>query len=429
MNIEKNNPEVLLERVRLMMQYDSTVTYKENIMILESELLNEDFEFWKKIKQKFKSLYNWFASFNNHDWLTLVEISTAVLGMIPTPAAPLFLGISTLAGVTDAVTYYNEGDKYMGTMMLALSIIPGGELMKGLKGTKVIGRRGIKGTKDLIKKYKSGAKLTAEETKDLVSLGKIMSKESSTISKLMKKNLGKNFIKSLKDKTPKYIMNLLMILKKIGVFKLSELVFKVGGTAWTADKLYLFVFRDVLESKKDLDSRTKNDLRAMVNGLLGYEEQVKEYMIAKATESLEKALEGGKVDLISINPTETPEEAAMKWALESQKTNTNEPQTINYVTSPSIDSVKNGSDVIELGDKGESVKEIQKMLYDMGYEDYITDFQTITDWNNGEFDEAMKFSVEIFQEDNKLKSDGIIDKITINKMMDIYSNIDMYARQ
>lgn len=429
MNIEKNNPEILLERVRLVMQYDSTVTYKENIMILESELLNEDFEFWKKIKQKFKSLYNWFASFNSHDWLTLVELSTAVLGMIPTPAAPLFLGISTLAGVTDAVTYYNEGDKYMGTMMLALSIIPGGELMKGLKGSKVIGRRGIKGTKDLIAKYKSGAKLTAEETKDLVSLGKIMSKESGTISKLMKKNLGKNFIKSLKDKTPKYIMNLLMILKKIGVFKLSELVFKVGATVWTADKLYLFVFRDVIESRKDLDSRTKNDLRAMVNGLLGYEEQVKEYMIAKATESLEKVLEGGKVDLISINPTETPEEAAMKWALEIQKTNVNEPEVLSYVESPSIDSVKNGSDVIELGDKGESVKEIQKMLYDIGYEDYITDFQTVSDWNNGEFNEAMKFSVEIFQEDNKLKSDGIIDKITINKIMDIYSNINMYARQ
>jgi murein L,D-transpeptidase YcbB/YkuD len=224
-------------------------------------------------------------------------------------------------------------------------------------------------------------------------------------------------------------MNLLMILKKIGVFKLSELVFKVGATVWTADKLYLFVFRDVIESRKDLDSRTKNDLRAMVNGLLGYEEQVKEYMIAKATESLEKALEGGKVDLISINPTETPEEAAMKWALETQKTNLNEPEVLSYVESPSIESVKNGSDVIELGDKGGSVKEIQKMLYDIGYEDYITDFQTISDWNNGEFNEAMKFSVEIFQEDNKLKSDGIIDKITINKIMDIYSNINMYARQ
>jgi len=107
-----------------------------------------------------KGLYDWFASFDTHDWLAFVEISTGILGLIPTPLSPLFLGISTIAGVADAGVYYSEGDNYMGSMMLALSIIPGGEFLKVMKGSRVFLKRGIKGSKELIKKYKSGVKLT-----------------------------------------------------------------------------------------------------------------------------------------------------------------------------------------------------------------------------------------------------------------------------
>ena len=108
-------------------------------------------------------------------------MSSGILGLIPTPLSPLFLGISLAAGVTDAGVYYSEGDPYMGTMMLALSIIPGGELLSAMKGSKVLTKRGIKGSQQLIKKSKSGAKLTAEEADDLLKLGKDISKNSGKI--------------------------------------------------------------------------------------------------------------------------------------------------------------------------------------------------------------------------------------------------------
>ena len=60
------------------------------------------------------------VNWNTHDFLSLVEISTGILGMIPTPASPFLLGISVSAGIADGLLYFQEGDRYMGTMMLAL---------------------------------------------------------------------------------------------------------------------------------------------------------------------------------------------------------------------------------------------------------------------------------------------------------------------
>lgn len=423
-----------LNRIKYIMEYDSNKTSVENLTSEQTaytRMLDRIYsdpkkaeEFNKQTVAMIKGLYNWFASFDAHDWLTLIEVSTGVLGLIPTPLSPLFLGISTIAGVADAGVYFYEGDKYMGSMMLALAIIPGGELSKAFKGSRVFLKRGVNGSKELIKKYKSGVKLTKQEIDDLRKLGKEFTQNSTEITKSLTKELSEKLIKGLSKKTPKYLINLILLLKKLGVIKLSEITLKLGGIVYTVDKLYLYIFRDsILSNKTDLDSRTKNELRMMINKLLGYDKEVKEFLVFTAEEAFKKALKNPKIDLIEINPNENPEnfinDALNKFKGEINNKINKEKQTL---ISPTLDNVKSGKSIIKQGQKGDSVKQIQKMLYSIGYDYLISNFESLSNWNDGNFGEATKLAVETFQEDNNLKSDGIVGKKTLNKLIEKYNS-------
>ncbi len=99
--------------------------------------------------------YNWFKSFDRHDWASFIEVTTGVLGMFPTPAAPVLLGISVAAGLTDAAFYFNEGDPYMGGLMVALAILPAAEFIKAVPAAKPILDKGSSYVKNLLKKVRS----------------------------------------------------------------------------------------------------------------------------------------------------------------------------------------------------------------------------------------------------------------------------------
>lgn len=423
-----------LYRIKFIMEYDSKKTSIENLISEQTAYTNmldriyadpkKAEEFNKQNAAMMKSLYNWFASFDTHDWLALIEISTGVLGLIPTPLSPLFLGISTIAGVADAGVYFYEGDKYMGSMMLALSIIPGGELLKAMKGSRVFLKRGVKGSKELIKKYKSGIKLSKEEMDDLTRLGKEFAENSSAIKKSLTQELSEKLIKGLTKKTPKYLINLLLILKKLGVIKLSEIALEIGGTVYTVDKLYLYIFRDsILNNQKDLDSRTRNELRMMINNLLGYDKEVTEFLQITAKKAINNALKNPKIDLVKINPTESPQDFLNKSLSEfKQKSENKRKKELELLVAPTIEEVKSGKKVIKKGQKGESVKEIQKMLHSIGYDYLVSNFETITKWNDGDFGESTKLAITTFQEDNNLKPDGVIGKETLNKLIEKYNN-------
>jgi len=423
-----------LNRIKYIMEYDSNKTSVENLTLEQTAYANmldriyadpkKAEEFNRQNVAMMKGLYNWFASFDTHDWLAFIEISTAVLGLIPTPLSPLFLGISTIAGVADAGVYFYEGDKYMGSMMLALSIIPGGEFMKAMKGSRVFFKRGVKGSKELIKKYKSGVKLTKEEIDDLSRLGKEFAQNSDEITKSLTKELTEKLIQGLSKKTPKFLINLLLILKKLGVIKLSEIALKIGGTVYTVDKLYLYVFRDsILNNQKDLDIRTKNELRMMINNLLGYDKEVNEFLLITAKDAINKSITNPKVKLIEINPTESPEEFFNEFLIKFKQESENKRKIeLELMKSPTLDDVKSGKKVIKKGQKGDSVKDIQKMLYSIGYDYLVNKFETLSKWNDGDFGESTKLAITTFQEDNNLNPDGIIGKETLNKLIEKYNN-------
>jgi len=353
------------------------------------------------------------VNWNTHDFLSLVEISTGILGMIPTPASPFLLGISVSAGIADGLLYFQEGDRYMGTMMLALSIIPGGELKAIYKNSKVFARKGTKGFRELIKKHKSGSKLTKTEAKDLTKLSEEFVENASTLNSLMTKNLSNKILQTLSEQSPKFLVNLILILKKLGIIKLSEISLKIGGLVYGLDKLYLFAFKD---SQKDLDQRTRNEIRASINGLLGYEKEVNEFLLMTAKDGLQKLIKSGK----SVTIPE-PKETRDKFFEEAIKRESEKIQKVNIKpSSPSLQSVLTNNSIIKMGQSGESVKKIQKMLYEIGYDHLLTAFETLSNWNDGIFGENTKDAIITFQEDNSLVDDGIVGEKTLTKLMNIY---------
>ena len=264
-----------LEKIRLLIEYDISKTCSENNQFISEQ---SDLRAVTSSAGATASYYDgpYFSpgDWDTHDFLNCVEITSSVLGMLPTPLAPLFWGISTIAGVADAVTYFQEDDPYMGTMMMALSVIPGGELLKIFKSSKVFQKIGVNGLKKLVKSYKSG-NLQKESVKYLKEFTNIFKEPSVT------KQVNKGLIEAslltlknnLKNKSSKFLINFLIYLYKFskGVGKIT---FKVGGTVFTIDKLYLLIFAD---NEKYFNSRQKNELRALVNKTLGITSSVKDY--------------------------------------------------------------------------------------------------------------------------------------------------------
>lgn len=420
-----------LNEIKLRMRYDLSKTLTENLISEQPDskmpFQPEKFGYnpnkpstLEPALQKQEDVFRSLSELNTHDWLQLIELTTGIFGVIPTPLSPFLLGISTLAGVSDAYTYYTEGDKYMAMMTFVLSVIPGGELKNIIKNSKVLGKRTTKEFTSLISKYKSGKKLLKSEADDLTKLGKEMAENAPQINKVISKNLAQTLLANLSKKSPKFLINLILILKKIGVIKLSEISLKIGGLVYGFDKLYLFVFRDLIPNQKDLDQRTKNELRASINHLLGYEKEVNEFLLITAKEGLEKTLKDNKGQGVNVDVKETPEQLFQEiLKQESEKIKKSSPK-LSQTPAPSFESVLSGKSIIKKGQVGDSVKKVQTMLYDLGYDHLLTNFDTYKNWNDGNFGNFTQDAVETFQEDNSLNIDGKVGKDTLTKLIDIY---------
>jgi peptidoglycan hydrolase-like protein with peptidoglycan-binding domain len=161
----------------------------------------------------------------------------------------------------------------------------------------------------------------------------------------------------------------------------------------------------------------------MINKLLINNKEVNEFLKITAKESLTKVMNNKNVDLVSINVTETPDEWFKKQSL--SKINNIEKEKNSQqkeIIAPSINNVQSGKSIIKLNQKGDSVKEIQKMLYDLGYDYLINNFETLQKWNDGIYGKGTKMAVETFQEDNGLKADGIVNKQTLSKLKEVYNS-------
>jgi hypothetical protein len=176
-----------------------------------------------------------------HKLLNSLSIGFTVLGMIPSPASPFLLSLGTAADVADSFLYYHEGDKYMGTIMLALSVIPGGEFLKATKNTVV-----PEVLKKLIKKASNGIDTLSKG--ELTNLKNLLSKfdlYKSVIGSYLTKNMISKMVKFLPKLLRSYpfkvIYKIIYSLFKVSGI-LSKLVFKIGATYFSADTVYLWLY-------------------------------------------------------------------------------------------------------------------------------------------------------------------------------------------
>lgn len=352
-------------------------------------------------KNEYDKKYTMWSTEFIHDASSFIEIGTLILGLIPSPLSPLLLGISTGAGLVDAGTYFAEGDKYMGSMMLALEIIPGGEFLKVFKGSKTATKLGKEGTLELLeggaKKTLSGSEEIAFQ--DLKQELKVIAPEvASATQKQIVKNVKTGLLKTFKT-LGGGLVNFFKIVKLVWKItgKIPEMVIKVGGTAWTIDKLYLaFYGRDEDRQNSDIrklyyllkDGQLPDDLDMEKNIAL-LQQMIPETIDKKMWESgLNIGKEDDELLLQSIrNFNEKNFKSGNYNSSQSDQT---------YVKSPTIESVKNGDKFITYGMFGPEITEIKNIIKTKWYGD-VNDEKLQKTISNDKFDDDLYQIITDFQ--------------------------------
>jgi|694.fasta_scaffold62588_6 hypothetical protein len=453
MSLKKGEEE--LNRVLLLMKYDNRMTLSENVEIINEDFLDKaanfistalpmanlgPFRLLAKAYVNWDDIKEWFASLNAHDWLMFVEVGASIGVVFGGPFAPIFLGIELAASAADSYLYFKEGDPYMGSMVLALNLIPGGQLGQIFKGVKWFPKKGPRYVKLLLEKAKKGKKLSKVESDELSQIAKEFTEQSGPITRALKRTAKTKLAQSLISKTPKWLMNFIIGLSKSKAVKLSMFAAKFGGTVYTFDKLYLFVFRDsIFKDESKLDSRTKNELRFMINNLLGYEDAVNEFLAKRTADAL-LSIEEQSEDLLKSDVTEEMIKSDFDRMLKEFETNppsetgtspeqssaSTQTQTVDYdnqeiqkIVNKEINPSTKKPYVIKRGQQGDGVKQIQTMLKNLKYDYLLNNYGKLESGIDSKFGPYTEEAVRKFQSDNGLKVDGVVGNETLTKLIEL----------
>ncbi len=373
--MEKNTQIQLLEISRLM-NYDRSKTLNEQ----DSSFTRNLDRIYSKPEsaEKFNQEVGDFIEEYRHEILDVLAIGTL---FIPVVGPFISLGID----IGNAALYYNEGDKEMAGLVAALSLIPGGELVRRIPGVK---KYGIKFLTKALQKTKAGIPITKFEKEAIEGF----IKNSDTLTKSMKKGLRSTFAHAVKKKLSK-----LSLKQKIGVLynyamtypgaKFGSVLIQIGGITLSYFKLAeIFGF-----TNKSSD----------------------EEMIAKLTQSFKEDDEIVKdvVDsLMELPPEESNKAFAEFFELPIDTSSTNSSPMIELPQNI-IDGVMKKGYLIRKGiHKQESkypgmkkaIKFIQKIV---GADD------------DGLFGPKTEIKVKEWQKSKGLEDDGIVGKNTLNKIL------------
>jgi hypothetical protein len=346
-----------------------------------------------------------------HSFLTVVELGTLALAFIPTPLSPLLFGISMAAGVADAGVYFAEGDKYMGSMMLALEVIPGGELVEifAKGGSKVFKTIGKKGSKELLEKDAKGLIKNSVEKSQVATLKQeiknvtqeLVQGTEKQIVKNVTEKLPENYLKAAKagsmGGTEMFFDSLFLLWKSIG--KLPQLTIKVGGTMWGVDQLYLALYgRD--------EDRQQSDIRKLYywiqsRGLPEEEEMAR--VIAQASQNVKPA-EEQVLQNIKVTKTSEPERKSQLYKyMKTSYTNNVQRKKAGYAGSgkevelpvPTVDEVLSGSKNFTFGMKGDEIFNLKRKLK-LNYGNFVPELEKTI--QNNEFDMDFLVVINDFQQ-------------------------------
>ncbi len=387
----------------------------------------------------------------DHSTAGWVELGLVGAGLILTltgigaPVGAALIGAGTVVGVADAVVYFSEGDPYMGTMMLALNLIPGGELASILtkKGGKEIGEQTIKQSKTAMEKFKAGGieALTDAEKFTLDKVSKAVKKVAPEVIATTTKYAIKVIKTTLKSLPLSKTIGLLMGLSG----KLGKTVFKVGRIAVTVDLFWtLFSTPESWRTKMRNKSEFSKIMDMLYDGTLSDKviDGLWELWNMMWNKDGSENVEGRELiqDLIidsnfteedlsnteyanNINELVNQEfeqhlndlENSNQWNVNSEKVKS---QKSNF-EPVKFDNLTKGRQTIRKGQKGDVVRDIQRMLVTIGYD--LGNTGKTKDGVDGDFGDTTEEAIINFQADHDLEGiDGVVGEETSNKLYELY---------
>jgi hypothetical protein len=368
--------------------------------------------------------FNWFKSFNEHDWLTFVDITTGLLGMFPTPAAPFLLGASLVACQADAALYFKENDPYMGGLVLSFCLIPLGEWIRVAPGAKSVLSKGKQYVIDLLKKAKSlsGKKFLNPPEKVIIKeadiLIKSLTEKADEIAKLTQKYFVTRTIAKIIATGGKPLASTALLLSKMS-WAIGRPVLQLAGIYYTFDEVYLAMYgTDEQKMKLRFNSGFQKLVRLvkLVTNQESIEKQYEEYV--KYNEEIFKK---NPDKIASVNYEEKQkviDEINQKTTILLSGEEKNQPQSTQSpsftdVLSKKINPITKQPYTIREGQKGESVKKIQEMLEKLEFGSTLRGYDDTKDAVDGDFGENTFSSVVVFQRQNNLKETGEVDSETL----------------
>jgi hypothetical protein len=380
----------------------------------------------------------------DHETAGWIELGLTFGGMavmatgIGVPIGATMVGAGTLVGTIDALKYYQEDRPYMGTIMLALQAIPGGEFISGLAkySPKVI--KNLPELKRILDKLNQNKTLTDFEGKvydDAVKIiggylkkggAKLFAKESIKRLRLVLSEMELPSLIKFIIKVGKLSGNLVKFLSKIGI--------KIGRITLTVDYLWTLMqtpdnwwektrtkdeFSKTMDMlwKKMLPQEKKDAMWELRNKIYNPDgspnvqgqQEIKKQLQDSVMYSMENDFYASLLDSTTTAKDDVSIDFLDKW-----RTITPDSTTQDEVGSPvTIDSILSGKQTIRKGQKGKVVREIQEMLLYLGYD--LGESGKNKSGVDGDFGDSTQKAVIEFQEKNKLKdTSGIVGKDTLS---------------
>ena len=367
--------------------------------------------------------YNWFSTFNTHDWLTFVDITTGLLGMFPTPAAPIFLGVSLAACNADGALYFAENDPYMGGLILSFCLIPLGEFIRYVPGAKNIISKGKQYCINLLKKAKSlsGKEVLDAAEKKIVQeaelLIKEISKNSDEIAKLTQKYFVTRAISNIIKTGGKLLHGTALLLSKTS-WAIGRPIVLLSGIYYTYDEIYLALYgSDEQKMKLRNNSKFQQLIRLLkvVTNLESVEKQQKEFVNSSV-----KIIEKNPEKFVEIDPNENQQKIEQnlddltnRLIQESQE----KPPSFEEVLSKKIDLSTQKPFTIHEGHKGDTVTKVQELLVKWGLERTLKGYDGNKKGIDGKFGDNTFNAVLLFQYQNGLSETGEVDSETLSLLL------------
>ena len=369
----------------------------------------------------------------DHDKAGSIELSLTLAGMALTATGPgavvgvPMLAAATVVGIGDALMYYAEGKPYDGSMMMALQLIPGGELIQGLaKYTKHADN--LPELQRILKKMSENKALTDLEEKIYIELSEAFKKLLPELGPKLSK-YAFLFLRSTLKKLPllgvmKFLRNLFKGSKFIGKF-----VLKIGRIVITFDQLWILLSTRGMERARD-----KSEFASILRTIHGYFSQEEIDNMWEAKEMLynpdgtinsqgQEEVKDGVINAIPVIIEKFDAENLIQAILNSEnQPESNDEKVLNVKnftpkSDPvTIDSILSGKQTIRKGQKGQVVEEIQRMLLFLGYD--LGETGKKGAGIDRDFGDTTEKAVEKFQKDNKLKdTSGVVGKETLTLLI------------